>query len=401
MTDKPIAHQFGDAYRASDIVALREIVSEHPEVLQKLGGAQHWLRDAASKDNIAMMALMVELGGDIHAPRGSGSPPSPEGVIDDAAGNGAIKAVRWLLERGAKINFQFPEFPGESRCFPLTGAILDGRLDIVKLLVEEGGANINACWLDLTPLSYAITYGKKEIAAYLCSKGALEPHQLSQVPAAVAPASADTSDAILEHVAFHLGAPKELSLREVVPGDPPISILHVPPKGKRKWHALVTSGMSQKAMAVPQGAEDYRFAELVIYLPPAWPLTAKALQDLNTAWPIHWLRKLARYPHDHNTWLGGSAVVIANEEPPQPLASNTKLSCILAMTEPSAFGWLTLADGKRIAFYTLIPLYVEERDLEKKHGTQHLIQLFDQHRIPTYVDVQRPNVASLGKAKKK
>ena len=48
---------------------------------------------------------------------------------------------------------------------------------MVKLLVKRG-ANINALWGPTTPLAYAIMYGKKEIEAYLRSKGALEPWQL-------------------------------------------------------------------------------------------------------------------------------------------------------------------------------------------------------------------------------
>lgn len=183
MADRPIAHQFGDAWDAGDVAAVRRIAREHPDVLKKLGGVQYCLRDAARHAKVDMMALMVELGADIHAPDGSGLPPAPEGVILDAVSGGSVEAVRWLLERGVKVNFQLPEFPGESRCIPLTRAARESDLEMVKLLVEKGGANINACWGDLTPLSHALMYGQREIAEYLRSKGALEPHQLSEVAA--------------------------------------------------------------------------------------------------------------------------------------------------------------------------------------------------------------------------
>jgi hypothetical protein len=157
--------------------------------------------------------------------------------------------------------------------------------------------------------------------------------------------------------------------------------------------ALVTDGMSARPMTVPPGGEEFRFAELVIYLPKGWPLTDRALKDPNHFWPVEWLRRIAFYPHQNRTWLGGPAAVIANGEPPEPLAPNTKLTCLLAMTEESAFGALTLPGGRNVVFYTLFPLYTEERDLEKEKGTPHLIRLYQKHGISQVVDVQRPNVA--------
>ncbi len=48
-------------------------------------------------------------------------------------------------------------------------------------------------------------------------------------------------------------------------------------------------------------------------------------------WPIEWLKRIARYPHDNDTWLGGPHTIIANGEPPEPFAPNTKMSCLLLL----------------------------------------------------------------------
>lgn len=401
MDDRDILRDFFIAFTARNFAAIASIIEQHRAILEARGKIRGVLGDAAKNNDVEMMEFLVKHGADIHASNGSGDPPPPEGVICDATGNGAIDAVRWLLDRGAQMNFTIPEYPGESRCMPLITPICEGDLELVKLLVERG-ANINAYWINLTPLAYAIMYDQHEVADYLRSKGALEPNEI-QVRAAEAEAAAAAEDpsidylayaAVLAHVQEHLGPVKELSLKEVVPGDPPISVYVVPPLGKRNWRALVTCGMSVRPMRVPPGAEEFKYAECVIYLPPEWPLTAKALKNPKHFWPIEWLRKIAYYPHENKTWLGGPSAIFANGEPPQPFAANTNLSCMLAVTEPSAFGWLTRGD-KRTAFYTLIPLYTEERDLEKAHGMQRLIQLFDQQKMPVHLVLDRPNVALL------
>ena len=73
--------------------------------------------------------------------------------------------------------------------------------------------------------------------------------------------------------------------------------------------------------------------------------------------------------------------IFSNEEPPEPLAQNTKLSCLMAITEDSDFGCFQLADGRQIMIYTLFPLYTEERDLEKKNGSEHLLELIEKYEI--------------------
>ena len=271
---------------------------------------------------------------------------------------------------------------GETRCMALACAGRNGHLEVVKLLVEHG-ADINAIAADKNSLSWALMYRQDEIAAYLRSKGAREPSELrgTKRPAAVG--------GLLEHIAKTLGKPEPLSLQEIVPGDPPISIHVVRMKDKV---ALVTDGMSAQPMKVPGGQKQFQYAELVMYLPVDWPLTTKAFKDPNNYWPIEWLRRIARYPFQNDTWLGGPSAVIANGEPPKPLAPGTKQTCILAVGEVSDFGWWNRADGRPVKFYTLFPLYTEERDLAKAEGVAHLLRLFEKRKIDTVINMNRPNV---------
>ena len=58
-----------------------------------------------------------------------------------------------------------------------------------------------------------------------------------------------------------------------------IDVHWVQPTPKRPYHTLVTSGMSDKPMTVPAGAEHLRFAELMLCLPPEWQMSMEAFKQ--------------------------------------------------------------------------------------------------------------------------
>ena len=84
-------------------------------------------------------------------------------------------------------------------------------------------------------------------------------------------------------------------------------------------------------MIVPAGGDAWKFAKLYIQLPGDWPVDE--LENDLWNWPIHWLRRIGQYPHDNGTWLGGGFTIIANDEPPKPLAANTKLACLMLLAD--------------------------------------------------------------------
>jgi len=382
------------ALENGDVESVRQIITDHPRFLSPdcpefpLGTLLHY---AAAENNLAIVQMLVdEFGMNINVPDRSFG----EGPIATAATFRANKVARWLLKRGAIVDTTRDGMPC---CGSLVQAIIDGNLELVRLLVEHG-ANINAYWGcpddgPRTPLTWAMMYHRLEIVDYLRSKGGLEAWQLGLVP------KPDyVCDSVLEHIEKHLGRPSPLSLQEIVPGDPQLVIHRVPPNPKLaelngKCQALVTSGMSARPMTVPPGGGEFRFAELVVYLPIDWPLDDQALRQPKNFWPIDWLRRIARYPHENHTWLGGRSAVIANGEPPAPLGPDVRFTCWLVMAEPPDFGRMQRSDGEWVTFYGLYPLYTEERDLEKQHGTQYIIELFEKYRFPAFVNPMRPNLA--------
>jgi hypothetical protein len=228
-------------------------------------------------------------------------------------------------------------------------------------------------------------------------------------PGQTDPGPPSVADQIVAHFTEKCGPVLPQSQQEIVSAGSPISIHVVPPSEGRNHITLFTTGMSQQAMNVPAGAEQLQYAELAINLPVDWPIPVspskssklfgwmgKGKQKTNAAaglWPFQWLRTIARYPHENNTWLGGAAVIFANGDPPQPLAAGVPFTSLLMLLTDE----VKCAEGHVVQIYQLIPLYTEERALEITEGVPALLQALDRNNISWVVDVKRPNVAKVKK----
>jgi hypothetical protein len=204
---------------------------------------------------------------------------------------------------------------------------------------------------------------------------------------------AKSVEAIDRHLTRHLG-PVETVLHEIVSDRVHVDVHVIKPAPNRNFWTLVTSGMSDRPMTVPAGAEKYRHAEVMLSLPPAWPLSQEAFKDERYYWPIRWLKLLARLPHEFETWLG-TGHTVPNGDPAEPYASNTKLCCMMLappVLVPAEFRSLVVNDDKTIHFWAALPLYREEMDFKLKKGSDPLFDRFDQHGVSELLDPARKNV---------
>jgi hypothetical protein len=196
------------------------------------------------------------------------------------------------------------------------------------------------------------------------------------------------------HIKAHLGEPAWV-FHEIVSDLVHLDVHVVAPTAGRNFYTLLTSGMSARAMKVPEGCENLSYAELMISLPPDWPLRQEDFSDERNYWPIRLLKTLGRMPHEYDTWLG-DAHTIPNGDPPEPYADNTRFcGAILAppLMVPEGFRWLKVSPELEINFFALLPLYQEEMDLKLKRGAEALFDRFDKHRVTELVQINRKNVA--------
>jgi hypothetical protein len=105
------------------------------------------------------------------------------------------------------------------------------------------------------------------------------------------------------------------------------------------------------------------------------------------------MREIAYSPHLNDTWLGSRRAIFSRDEPPTPLGPNTAQSCLLLLSDFSDWSPVVLDDGRSIKFYTVIPIYTEERDLAVDQGLPALLERLLDREISAVVDVTRENVA--------
>jgi len=202
---------------------------------------------------------------------------------------------------------------------------------------------------------------------------------------------------LIEEVSAHLERSytvEPVVFHELVSDLVHLDVHALPPTPTRPWTTLVTTGMAQRPMAAPPGAEDYRYAELLLALPPEWPLDAEAFADETAYWPVRLLKDLARLPHEYDTWLHLGHTV-PNGDPPEPYAGDTTFCGALVAppaSMPEGAEELLLTDGRRIDLLAVIPLWPDEMALKLKKGMERLLLLFDEHGVSEVLEPRRPSV---------
>lgn len=182
---------------------------------------------------------------------------------------------------------------------------------------------------------------------------------------------------------------------EVRDANAPRVLVHlVPSTETRPVHTLITTGMSARAMDVPPDANAPRHIELMMTLPRHWKVDAESMRQGKWRWPVDQLHHLAQLPSRNGTWIGWGQV-IANGDPPRPLAAGTDLCGVIvapSLFVPPEFYELRVGD-RAIAIFGAIPLYKEEIALGQEQGMEALLAKLLDHGIQDVIDPRRRNVA--------
>lgn len=206
----------------------------------------------------------------------------------------------------------------------------------------------------------------------------------------------DVIEPVADHVERHIGKIATV-LHELYSPDIHLDVNVVEPTMERPYYVLVTSGMSEKPMTVPEDAADGRYAELMICLPKDWPFSQEAFKDERNWWPIRMLKGLARYPHTNETWLYGGHSMIESD-PPKPYAPNTAMNSVVLLKPrlfPESAHIIPLGKYKQALLWVAYPLYQNELDLKLEEGSDHLEELFETNGVSELLDVRRASVVKV------
>lgn len=200
----------------------------------------------------------------------------------------------------------------------------------------------------------------------------------------------EVADAIEAHIAEFFG-PVAFVWHELVSHLVGVHVYVVDPTEERPFHTLVTSGMSDRPMTVPEDSGISPYAEVMLGLPPDWPLTEDGLRDPETGWPIQVLKDVARLPHEYGTWIG-EWHSMPNGDPAEPYAPGMPFSGVVItpmLHVPPEARVIEVADGPSINLLALVPLYPEELDLKIEQGTSALVDLLDRDGVSEVFDPDR------------
>ena len=212
-------------------------------------------------------------------------------------------------------------------------------------------------------------------------------------PPHISAASASYRQEIVAHIEKHLGPITATFRRE--DSDSPIDLLWLRPGANRPYHTLITLGLSDRPMDIPDDVANKNAAEraeLMIMLPPEWNISPDNLKSEQGYWPIAWLTMLADFARAPGNWLG-TGYVFPNGEPMSEIA-DTPFSGILVLPPFVSHAHEACVfhsrDGTRLNLYALIPLYPGEIDLKSEQGLDVLLEHFDKTGINSeVVDIHR------------
>lgn len=187
--------------------------------------------------------------------------------------------------------------------------------------------------------------------------------------------------------------PVDTVLHELVSDRIHLDLLHIAASEERPFQVIVTSGMSDLPMRVPDDMPEFARAEVLVALPADWQLAQADIADEDNYWPLRWLKQVARLPHDHDTWVGWGHS-IPNGDPAMPIANTGFTGVCLAppyWLDPEFFQ-LKANSGDTVCFFDLVPVYPEEMQLKLDEGFGELESRFEQADIGFVLDINRPNV---------
>lgn len=193
---------------------------------------------------------------------------------------------------------------------------------------------------------------------------------------------------------------EEIVFHELVSDLVHIDVYVRKPNEKQNFYVIYTTGMSDMPMTLPEGytdREDLKYSELYMFLPQSWSCgeSGKPLSDLEAkdSWIIQYIKFLARFPHEYDTWLGYGHT-IPNGPSYAPLCEGTRMGGVVLSQGGGNMECVNTADGRKINLLLVIPAYQEEIEYKLKYGMSALDEVFRKNELSMILDITRPNYCS-------
>jgi hypothetical protein len=153
-------------------------------------------------------------------------------------------------------------------------------------------------------------------------------------------------------------------------GEMPLLILEL--ESNSPVTVIMTNGLSDYSMPVPERYKGREFNELYFCLPSYWDW--QALDNPTMNWIYTWIQKMAKHVVDKATWFGHGHTIPTGKEL-LPLSESMKqdhfilLDPILLENELAPLE----LNEKRIHFLAIVPIFKDEMDYKQARGTYKLL----------------------------
>lgn len=154
---------------------------------------------------------------------------------------------------------------------------------------------------------------------------------------------------------------------------------------------LMTNGLSNYKMPVPEKVAGREFNELFFCLPSYWEW--EDMDNPRTNWVFKWIQRLAKYVIENNTWFGHGHTMPcgANMESLSPtmLQNHFFLSDPILLENELA---PIIVDGREIHFLGIIPIFSDEMDYKQSKGTFKLLEKLRNKGVTEQLDDFRATI---------
>jgi hypothetical protein len=166
-------------------------------------------------------------------------------------------------------------------------------------------------------------------------------------------------------------------------GDIPLLVIDI--ELKSPVTVLVTNGLSEYKMPVPEKEVGNEYNELFFCLPSYWEWEDMSNPRMN--WVFEWIQRLAKYVVENETWFGHGHTMPCGAE--MVSLSETMKQNHFLLARPM---WLenemapVQVDGHTVHFLAIIPIFPDEMDYKQGKGTFKLIQKLENKGINEKLD---------------
>lgn len=176
----------------------------------------------------------------------------------------------------------------------------------------------------------------------------------------------------------------------VLEGEIPLLLLDL--ELKSPVTVVMTNGLSDYKMPVPEKWQGYEHTELYFCLPSYWEWDALDNPQMNWIYP--WIQRLAKHVVEKNTWFGHGHTMPCGADM-KPLSATMQQNHFLLSLPILLEDELkpVMVNEKTIYFLAIIPIFKNELDYKNQKGTLKFLQKLMSGGITEKLDDYRTSIS--------